>query len=173
MVACGIGDMAQTLGNPLHFIPPGSIARVVNRFYGSLTRLGLSMPYSFLLSVPGRRTGKTRSVAVNLLQHNGKLFLVATRGHTQWARNARGSRKLFLTRGRLRLEFSLREIPDNEKAAVLRSYLTRFNWMAWRFFPVRAGSPLATFEPIAASYPVFELIPICPEDPPESSPSKD
>jgi deazaflavin-dependent oxidoreductase (nitroreductase family) len=160
--------MAQTIGTPLHFIPPGSIARVVNRFYGSLTRLGLSMPYSFLLSVPGRRTGKTRSVAVNLLEHDGKLFLVATRGHTQWARNARASRKIFLTRGRLRLGFSLREIPDNQKAAVLQSYLTRFNWMAWRFFPVRAGSPLATFEPIAASYPVFELIRMRPETPPES-----
>jgi deazaflavin-dependent oxidoreductase (nitroreductase family) len=160
--------MAQTIGTPLHFIPPGSVARVVNRFYGSLTRLGLSMPYSFLLSVPGRRTGKTRSVAVNLLQYDGKLFLVATRGHTQWARNARASRKIFLTRGRLRLGFSLREIPDNRKAAVLQSYLTRFHWMAWRFFPLHAGSPLAAFEPIAASYPVFELIRMRPETPPES-----
>ncbi|HEX7226465.1 MAG TPA: nitroreductase/quinone reductase family protein [Candidatus Binatia bacterium] len=165
--------MAQTIGTPLHFIPPGSIARVVNRVYGSLTRLGLSMPYSFLLSVPGRRTGKTCSVPVNLLQHDGKLFLVATRGHTQWARNARASRKIFLTRGRLRLGVSLREIPDNQKAAVLQSYLTRFNWMAWRFFPVRAGSPLATFEPIAACYPVFELIRMRPENPRESPPSQE
>lgn len=160
--------MAQTIGTPLHFSPPGSIARVVNRFYGSLTRLGLSMPYSFLLSVPGRRTGKTRSVPVNLLQHDGKLFLVATRGHTQWARNARASRKIFLTRGRLRLGFSLREIPHNEKAAVLQSYLTRFNRMAWRFFPVRAGSPLGAFEPIAERYPVFELIRIRRESSTES-----
>ena len=160
--------MAQTTGTPLHFIPPGLIARVVNRFYGSLTRLGLSMPYSFLLSVPGRRTGTTCSVAVNLLQYDGKLFVVATRGHTEWARNARASRKIFLTRGRLRLGFFLREIPDNDKAAVLQSYLTRFNWMAWRFFPVRAGSPLATFEPIVARYPVFELIRIRRESSPES-----
>jgi hypothetical protein len=36
--------------------------------------------------------------------------------------------------------------------------------MAWRFFPVRAGSPLVTFESIAARYPVFELIRTCPED---------
>jgi len=160
--------MVQTIGSPLHFIPPGPIARVVNRFYGSLTRLGLSMPYSFLLSVAGRRTGKTRSLPVNLLQYNGKLFLVATRGHTQWARNACRSRKIFLTRGRLRIEFSLRVVPDSEKPAVLQSYLSRFKWMAWRFFPVRAGSPLVTFEPIAARYPVFELIRTRPEDYPES-----
>jgi deazaflavin-dependent oxidoreductase (nitroreductase family) len=160
--------MAHTIGTPLHFIPPGSIARAVNRFYGSLTRLGLSMPYSFLLSVPGRRTGETRSVPVNLLRHNGKLFLVATRGYTQWARNACASGNIFLTQGKLRMEFSLRVIPDSEKPAVLQSYLSRFKWMAWRFFPVRAGSPLANFEPIAARYPVFELIRIRPESYPES-----
>ena len=165
--------MAQTHRTPLHFIPPGPIAGAVNRLYGSLTRLGLSMPYSFLLSVPGRRTGEMRSVPVNLLQSNGKLFLVATRGHTQWARNARASRKILLTRGRLRMEFSLRVVPDNEKPAVLRSYLSRFKWMAWRFFPLPSGSPLATFEPIAARYPVFELSRIRPESPPESPDSKE
>jgi len=116
------------------------------------------MPYSFLLSVPGRRTGETRSVPVNLLQRNGKLFLVATRGNTQWARNTRASRKILLTRGSLRMEFFVRQMPDSEKPAVLQSYLDRFKWMAWRFFPVPPGSPPAMFEPIAGRYPVFELI---------------
>jgi hypothetical protein len=126
------------------------------------------MPYSFLLSVPGRRTGEIHSLPINLLQLNGNLFLVATRGHTQWARNACKSRKIFLTRGRLHIEFSVRAIPDSEKPAVLQSYLNRFKWMAWRFFPVRASSPLAKFEPIAARYPVFELIRVRPGDSPES-----
>jgi hypothetical protein len=103
--------MAQTRVTAPHFIRPGSIARAINRFYGSLTKHGLSMPYSFLLSVPGRKTGETRSVPVNLLQSNGKLFLVATRGNTQWARNARASRKILLTRGRLRMKFFLRVVP--------------------------------------------------------------
>lgn len=160
--------MVQTLGAPPHFIPPGPIARAVNRFYGWLTRLGLSMPYSFLLSVPGRTTGETRSVPVNLLKQNGKLFLVATRGHTQWARNAQASGKITLIRGRLRTEFSLRVVPDSDKPAVLRSYLTRFQWMAGRFFPVRAGSPLSAFESISARYPVYELIQMHSESPPES-----
>ena len=157
--------MVQTLGAPPHFIPPGPIARAVNRFYGWLTRLGLSMPYSFLLSVPGRTTGETRSVPVNLLKQNGKLFLVATRGHTQWARNAQASGKITLIRGRLRTEFSLRVVPDSDKPAVLRSYLTRFQWMAGRFFPVRAGSPLSAFESISARYPVYELIQMRSENP--------
>jgi deazaflavin-dependent oxidoreductase (nitroreductase family) len=160
--------MATTIRTPQHFISPGPFARAVNRFYGSLTWLGLSMPYSFLLSVPGRRTGATRSVPVNLLQCKGKLFLVATRGHTHWSRNARASRNIILTRGRSRMEFSLRVIPDSEKPAVLQCYLRRFKWMAWRFFPVRSGSPVTMFEPIAAWYPVFELIRIDPDSPRES-----
>ena len=161
--------MARTKGSPPHFIPPGLIARAVNRFYGWLTRLGLSMPDSFLLSVAGRMTGETRWVAVNLLQRNGKMFLVGTRGDTHWARNARASGKIGLIRGRLRTEFSLRVVPDSEKPAVLQAYLSRFKWMAWRFFPVRAGSPVATFEPIAARYPVFELTQIRRESPPDSA----
>lgn len=161
-------EMVQTKGAPPHFIPPGPIARAVNRFYGWLTRLGLSMPYSYLLSVPGRRTRQMRSVAVNLLKQNGKLFLVATRGNTQWARNARASGKICLIRGRLRTEFSLRVVRDSDKPAVLQSYLSRYQWMAGRFFPVRAGSPLAAFESIAARYPVFELIQVRSESPPES-----
>lgn len=156
------------IGRPPQFIPPGPTARTVNRFYGWLTILGLSMPYSFLLSVAGRRTGETQSIPINLLQRNGKLFLVATRGHTQWARNARASGKICLRRGSLRTEFLLRVVPASEKPAVLRAYLSRFKWMAWRFFPVRAGSPVPLFEPIAARYPVFELIQIRPESPPES-----
>jgi deazaflavin-dependent oxidoreductase (nitroreductase family) len=161
-------EMVQTLGAPPHFIPPGPIARAVNRFYGWLTRLGLSMPYSFLLSVPGRKTGETRSVPVNLLRQNGRLFLVATRGHTQWARNAQASGKITLIRGRLRTEFSLRVVPESDKPAVLKSYLSRYQWMAGRFFPVRAGSPLAAFESIAARYPVYELIQMRSENPPGS-----
>jgi hypothetical protein len=76
----------------LHFIRPGPLARAVNRFYGWLTKLGLSMPYTYCLAVRGRITGETRSVPVNLLELDGKLFVVGTRGHTQWARNAETSR---------------------------------------------------------------------------------
>jgi hypothetical protein len=96
-------------------------------------------------------------VPVNLLQWNGNLFLVATRGQTQWARNARSSGKVTLTRGSLRLEFSLRVVPDREKPAILKIYLSRFNWMAWQLFPVPVDSPLAAFKGIASRYPVFEL----------------
>ena len=63
-----------------YFIRPSFAARVVNRLYGWITRVGLGLPNSYVLQVSGRKTGKIRSVPVNVLSYNGKVFLVATRG---------------------------------------------------------------------------------------------
>jgi hypothetical protein len=95
---------------------------------------------------------------VNVLNHNGRLFLVATRGHTQWSRNAMAKGKVILKRGRARVEFRLRVVLDAEKPKILKAYVIRFHWMVRRFFPISAGSPSAAFAPIADRYPVFELI---------------
>jgi len=140
-----------------HFIPPSFAARSVNRFFGWLTGLGLGPSHSYLLEVTGRRSGKIRSTPVNVLKHEGKLFLVGTRGHTQWARNVLVHRQVTLKRGRVRLEFILRLVEDAEKPEILQAYLTRFYWMVWRFFPISGDSPVSAFAPIADRYPVFEL----------------
>jgi deazaflavin-dependent oxidoreductase (nitroreductase family) len=143
---------------PAYFIPPSFTARVVNRSYGWITSLGFGLPNSYLLQVAGRKTGKVRSVPVNVLSYNGKLFLVATRGHTQWSRNALVNRNVTLKRGRLRTQFRLRVVQDAEKPKVLKAYVNRFHRISGRFFPLSASSPSSAFAPIAARYPVFELI---------------
>jgi deazaflavin-dependent oxidoreductase (nitroreductase family) len=141
-----------------HFIQASLLARLFSRCYGWLAGRGLGLSYSWVLEVAGRRTGKPEFTPVNLLSHDGKLFLVATRGQTQWARNAAAAGKLALKKGRVRMEFRLRVLRDEEKPKILKAYLLRFNWMVARFFPVRAGSPSTAFKPIAHRYPVFELI---------------
>jgi len=141
-----------------HFIRPNLIERAVNTFYGWLAGFGLGPSYSYLLQVTGRKTGQTRSMPVNVLRYDGKLFLVGTRGHTQWSRNALADGRIILKRGRVRMQFSLRVVSDVEKPGILKAYLHRFNWMVRRFFPVRFDSPLGDFSPIAGRYPVFELI---------------
>ena len=143
---------------PVYFIRPSFPARVVNRLYGWITGIGFGRPNSYLLQVSGRKTGKIRSVPVNVLSYNGKLFLVATRGHTQWSRNALANRNITLKRGRLRTEFRLREVLDAEKPKILKAYVNRFHRMSGRFFPLPASAPSGAFLPIAARYPVFELI---------------
>jgi deazaflavin-dependent oxidoreductase (nitroreductase family) len=143
---------------PLYFIRPGLAGRIVNWVYGWITRVGLGLPNSYVLQVPGRKSGKIRSVPVNVLSYNEKIFLVATRGYTQWSRNALANRNITLKRGRLRTEFRVRVVLAAEKPKILKAYATRFRWMVRRFFPVPAGAPSASFAPIADRYPVFELI---------------
>ena len=149
---------ARTDREPGYFVRPSFAARVVNRIYGWITRVGLGLPNSYVLQVSGRKTGKIRSIPVNLLSYNGKAFLVATRGSTQWSRNVLASRNITLTRGRLRTQFRVRVVLAAEKPKILKAYVTRFRWMVRRFFPVPASAPSASFGPIADRYPVFELI---------------
>lgn len=57
------------------------------------------------------------------------------------------------------MRFRLRVVTDPEKPEILQAYLARFSWMVRRFFPIPAASPVTAFAPIAARYPVFELLP--------------
>jgi deazaflavin-dependent oxidoreductase (nitroreductase family) len=147
----------------LHFIPPSLMARAVNRLYGSLASLGLGPSDSFLLLTQGRKTGRMQSTPVNVLRYRDKLYLIGTRGHTQWSRNAQAAGKVTLKRGRISLGFCLRAVTDEEKPEILKAYLSRFSWMVRRFFPIAAVSPAAAFAAIAARYPVFELLPENPD----------
>ncbi len=141
-----------------HFDPPGLIARAVNRLFGRLASVGVGPSYSFLLLAKGRKSGLTRATPVNVLRHNGKLYLVGTRGHTQWSRNAAAAGAVTVKRGRIRIGFRLRIVTDNEKPEILKAYLTRFKWMVACFFPVPAEAGLDSFAAIASHYPVFELL---------------
>jgi deazaflavin-dependent oxidoreductase (nitroreductase family) len=149
---------ARTDSAPVYFIRPGLAIRIVNRLYAWITRIGFGLPNSYVLQVSGRKTGKIRSVAVNLLAYNGKLFLVATRGSTQWSRNLLANPKVTLKRGGMRTEFKVRVVLAAEKPKILKAYVTRFRWLACRFFPFGPSSPSASFAPIADRYPVFELM---------------
>jgi deazaflavin-dependent oxidoreductase (nitroreductase family) len=141
-----------------HFIAPGPVARAVNRWFGFLAGLGLGPSYSWLLMTRGRKTGKTFSTPVNVLPYQGKRYLVGTRGHTQWSRNALAAGVVLLKRGQTCRELCLRALPEAEKPEILRAYLGRYGWMVSRFFPVAANSPLSAYAAIGSRYPVFELV---------------
>ena len=132
--------------------------RFFNQAFGFLVGLGLSPSYNYLLEVKGRKSGKIYSTPVNLHEVNGKQFLVAPRGRTQWVRNAEVSGEVTLKKIGRRRVYKLRPLADSEKPEILKSYLTRYGSMVQRFFPVQPDAPLAAFGEIAAGYPAFELI---------------
>jgi deazaflavin-dependent oxidoreductase (nitroreductase family) len=123
-----------------------------------LVGLGLALPHNYLVQVRGRKTGKIYSTPVDLLELEGKRFLVAPRGRTQWVRNAEAAGEVTLKRGNTRQRYGLRPVPDAEKPAILKAYLDRFKTAVQRYFPVPAGSPPEAFRDLVQSYPAFELL---------------
>ncbi len=132
--------------------------RVFNLVYGFLVGQGIGFSYCYLLQVKGRKSGKTYSTPVDLLELDGRRFLVAPRGRTQWVRNAEAAGEITLKKGSARRRFRLRPIPDADKPPILKAYLDRFKSEVQRYFPVAAGSPVESFRELSESYPAFELI---------------
>ena len=144
-----------------HYVAPTTGDRRVNRLAGRLTRMGLSLWGSRELVVPGRTTGEPRSTVVNLLELDGRRFLVAPRGETDWVRNLRANQLEGTLRiGRRTEAFTARELADDDKPAVLRPYLRRWAFEVGRFFDgVGADSTDEELAAIAPRHPVFELSP--------------
>jgi deazaflavin-dependent oxidoreductase (nitroreductase family) len=139
------------------FRRPTAIEKVFNRFFGFLVGLGLGLKHNYLLQVRGRKSGKLYSTPIDLLEMDGKRFLVAPRGKTQWVRNAEAAGEVTLKKGGFRQNFRLRAIPDAEKPELLKAYLDRFKTTVQRYFPVPANSDVQVLASIASNYPVFEL----------------
>jgi deazaflavin-dependent oxidoreductase (nitroreductase family) len=140
------------------FRAPTAAERFFNRIFGFLVGLGWGFSYNYLLQARGRKSGKIYSTPINLLELNGRKYLVAPRGQTQWVRNAEAANRVVLKKGQKHEEYSLRALPESEKLEVLKAYLDRFRREVQRYFLIRAGLPAEAFRSVAQSYPAFELL---------------
>jgi deazaflavin-dependent oxidoreductase (nitroreductase family) len=143
---------------PPVFLEPNPIEKIFNRAFGYLVGLGIGPAYMYLLQVRGRKSGRLYEMPVNMLDVEGKRYLVAPRGRTQWVRNAEATGEITLKKGRSRESFRLRPISDGEKLPLLKLYLDRFVTAVQRYFSVKAGSAPEAFREVAPNYPVFELL---------------
>ena len=145
-----------------HYRRPGLFTRhVFNRLVGGLTRLGISVLGSRVLEVRGRKSGLPRQTPVNLLTFDERQYLVSPRGEGEWVRNVRADGgKLDLLLGRRREHRIAHELPDSQKAEILRAYLRRWKVEVGVFFegvgPDSTDDELAA---IAPRHPVFLLDP--------------
>jgi deazaflavin-dependent oxidoreductase (nitroreductase family) len=131
---------------------------VFNRVVAALTRAGVSVWGSRVLEVPGRKTGEPRRTPVNPLTFEGRRYLVAPRGHTQWVRNLRASGSGRLLLGRRAEQFSAVELADDEKPPLLREYLKKWKWEVGQFFGgVGPDASDEELRRIAPDHPVFRI----------------
>ena len=139
------------------YIKPDWFTRMVfNPFVAGMTRAGVSVWGSRVLRVRGRKSGEWRSAPVNLLTFEGKRYLVAPRGHTQWVRNIRVSNEGELQLGWKVEPIRVSEVPDADRVPILRAYLKKWVFEVGVFFEgVKADSPDSELRRIAPDHPVF------------------
>jgi hypothetical protein len=138
--------------------PDWFTAHVFNPAVELATRLGISVWGSRILRVKGRTSGQWRTHPVNLLTYEGKRYLVAPRGLTQWVRNIRVSGGGELQVGNRTETFRAVEVSDEEKIPILRAYLKRWKLEVGQFFGgVDGDSPETELKRIAPEHPVFRV----------------
>ncbi|WP_028661547.1 nitroreductase family deazaflavin-dependent oxidoreductase [Saccharomonospora saliphila] len=146
------------MAGQVRYHAPGALARMLNRAVGSLTRRGLSLWGTRVLSVRGRMSGEWRSTPVNVLTVAGRDYLVSPRGRTQWVRNLRAAGEGELRVGRRVRRVRATELPDDEKPELLRAYLARWGWEVGRFLEgVDARSDEAALRRVAPECPIFRV----------------
>ena len=144
----------------VHYKEPGKLTRrVMNPVVSLATRAGVSIWGSRILEVRGRTSGSPRRTPVNLLELDGRQYLVSPRGNGQWVRNVRANDgRLTLVLGRRRDERVAHELTDDEKPPVLRAYLRRWKMEVGVFFDgVTGDSDDGELRRIAPDHPVFLL----------------
>src|SRR5262249_17337580 len=81
--------------------PPPVLHRLLSSAVSALAAHGFSPANTVALEVLGRRSGRLRSAAVVVVDHQGERFIVSLGGESEWVRNVRAAGgKVILRRGK-------------------------------------------------------------------------
>ncbi len=152
-------NAAEPSPSPKTFQEPGWFTRnVFNKAVNGLMAVGISIAGSRVLEVKGRKSGQWRSTPVNLLEVDGRQYLVAPRGNTQWVRNMRAAGGGRLKLGRKTEDFKATEVTGEPAVPLLRAYLKKWKWEVGAFFDgVGPDSTDAQLLEISPDHPVFKI----------------
>ncbi len=117
----------------------------------------------FLLTVRGRTTGQPRTTLVDLYEGDGRSFLVASHGESDWVRNLRAAGEGTLRRGGSLRAFTAVVLTPEAAGSVLKEVLgprlsdARQGFVLRRALGVAPDASLEDFIHLAGRCPVFEL----------------
>ena len=142
----------------MQYQEPSRLERAGNTVIRWLAELGISIAGTRALQVRGRKTGKPRSVVINLLVVDGVDYVVSPRGNTQWARNVRAAGVVETGSRWRRRQSTVSEVADDAKPEILRRYLARWYWQVKDYVgDLTPESGDAELRVAAARIPVFAL----------------
>jgi deazaflavin-dependent oxidoreductase (nitroreductase family) len=115
-------------------------ARLINSIFRLMTRLGVGASYRYILTVPGRKTGRIYSTPVDVIEVGGDRWLVAGYGPASWVQNARAAGTVTLSRGRRSERFTVAEADAQTAIPVLRAYIAKIK-VTRAYFDANPDSP--------------------------------
>jgi deazaflavin-dependent oxidoreductase (nitroreductase family) len=146
--------MAKTYQAPL-FVRVGNVL-TTTLLRAGVKLVGLGNYPMYLLTVRGRKSGQPRTVALVIMERNGKRYVGSVYGIVDWVRNLRAAGEATLTRGRRSETVKARELPKGEATLLLREEIKGGNPFA-RYYGVTADSSLEEFERAVLTHPLFVL----------------
>lgn len=141
--------------------PVTRVDRAFNAVVRRLADSGVSLAGAQTLTVRGRRSGASHRIPVNPLTRDGRRFLVAPRGTTDWVLNARAEPAATLRAGRREKPVTLAEVTDDDvKTAVATDYLAKWGWEVGRLLPdgLSPGADETVLRRYLDQLPVFEVL---------------
>ena len=141
----------------LYHKPDWFTRNIFNPLVAGLHKLGLSVQGSQTLAVRGRKSGEMRSNPVNPFELNGRTYLLAPRGTTQWVRNLRVAKEGELRSGRKVRHFTAEEVPDSDKLPLMRLYMDKWSWEVKGFLGIDAKASDEEIKRILPDHPAFVL----------------
>ena len=145
--------MAETL----YHEPDWFTKHIFNPLVAGLHKLGLSVQGSQTLAVRGRKSGEMRTNPINPFELEGRTYLLAPRGTTQWVRNMRVAGEGELRTGRKVRHFHATEVLDSEKLPLMRLYMDKWSWEVKGFLGIDAKASDEEIERIMPDHPAFVL----------------
>ncbi len=136
---------------------PTMLGHLRDRMMTFMLSRGIGPPGLYLLTVSGRKTGIPRTTPVAPLEDREGRWLVAPFGADGWARNARATGRVTLSRGRNAVIYTATELGPTEAAPILKRYLAEHPRTVGAYFDVDKNDPLEDFAAEAPRHPVFRL----------------
>ena len=144
----------------------GLLDRLTGNVLYSLVSLGLTptrWPWGLcgtvILEVRGRRSGRLHSNLVTWAEYgNDRYLVVMPATEPQWVKNMRADRgHVTLRHGRRRTDVVLREVPRDQRAAILQVWYrtTSMSSNPRRHFGVDPDAGIKDFEHLAENHAVF------------------
>jgi F420H(2)-dependent quinone reductase len=136
---------------------PNWIARILNRAWAVIHSTGIAPNYLVTLEVIGRKSGRIVSLPLVMAVVDGQRYLVSMLGdNVQWVQNVRAANGKAVLRSGGCENVQLEEIPVESRASILKAYLKRAPG-ARPHVPVNKDAPLAEFEKIVGTIPIFRV----------------